>query len=83
MSTSGERRSAPEINKNALDRRAKSSRERRRMAAVTAATAGGLISLTVALLGPNASTGAASTAAPSVQRPAPSSVTVAATTQRR
>jgi hypothetical protein len=55
------------------------------MAAVTAAAAGGLISLTVALLGPNASAGTGPTAAPSVQRPAQSAVSTAANTtnQRR
>ena len=55
------------------------------MAAVTAAAAGGLISLTVALLGPNASSGSSTTVAPSVQRAVQSTVSTAAasTTQRR
>ncbi|WP_163506869.1 hypothetical protein [Fodinicola acaciae] len=68
---------------HAMDERARTGRERRRMAAVTAAAAGGLISLTVALLGANSSA-PASAATPTVHRPAQvSGVTAGTTNQRR
>lgn len=66
-----------------MDQRARTGREHRRMAAVTAAAAGGLISLTVALLGAG-SNAPSSSSAPTVHRPAQvSGVTAGTTNQRR